>query len=229
MTMRTREKSCKELGFRPCGSDLLVPRPFYQRGGRLKIEIASPGSLDTLYFKDDNVDIFVTVGSVEKKNTLKTKFGILEERIFYFRGSSFGRSIKRVTNGRGVDVVNSLASDLLREICKTLARFGRFFEIGNANFTKNTRLGMPPFENSVSFASVDLTKLAQYKPRLMRRLLDNVYLLMSKGTVLPTLPLSTYHISELETTLPTLQTGKAMGKIVFVPHQDDHVQVRSRP
>ncbi|KAE8343785.1 hypothetical protein BDV24DRAFT_128243 [Aspergillus arachidicola] len=88
---------------------------------------------------------------------------------------------------------------------------------------------MPPFEKSVSFASVDLTKIAQYKPRLMRRLLDNVYLLMSKGTVLPTLPLSTYHISELETTLPTLQTGKAMGKIVAVPHQDDHVKVRSRP
>ncbi|KAE8312125.1 hypothetical protein BDV41DRAFT_577957 [Aspergillus transmontanensis] len=170
-------------------------------------------------------DIFVTVSSVEKKNTLKTQFGILEERIFYFRGSSFGRSIKRVTNGRGVDVVvNSLAGDLLCEICKTLARFGRFFEIGNANFTKNTRLGMPPFENSVSFASVDLTKIAQNKPRLMRRPLDNVYLLMSKGTVLPTLPLSTYHISELETTLPTLQTGKAMGKIVVVPHQDDHVK-----
>ncbi|KAK6826534.1 hypothetical protein RU639_005417 [Aspergillus parasiticus] len=56
MTMRTREKSCKELEFRPCGSDLLVPRPFYQRGRRLKIEIASPGSLDTLYFTDDNVD-----------------------------------------------------------------------------------------------------------------------------------------------------------------------------
>ncbi|KAE8321613.1 hypothetical protein BDV39DRAFT_210540 [Aspergillus sergii] len=125
-------------------------------------------------------EIFVTVGSVEKKNTLKTQFGILEERIFYFRGSSFGRSIKRVTNGRVVNiVVNSLAGDLLCEICKTLARFGRFFEIG---------------------------------------------MLMSKGTVSPTLPLSTYHISEHETTLPALQTGKTMGKIVVVPHQDDHVK-----
>ncbi|KAB8250611.1 hypothetical protein BDV35DRAFT_377335 [Aspergillus flavus] len=72
------ERSCKELGFRACGSDLVVPRvtndtvanafvhkethektisvqPFYQSGRRFKLEIASPGSLDTLYFADDNV------------------------------------------------------------------------------------------------------------------------------------------------------------------------------
>lgn len=72
------ERSCKELDFRACGSDLVVPRvtndtvanafvhkethektisvqPFYQSGRRFKLEIASPGSLDTLYFADDNV------------------------------------------------------------------------------------------------------------------------------------------------------------------------------
>ncbi|KAB8271705.1 polyketide synthase dehydratase-domain-containing protein [Aspergillus minisclerotigenes] len=72
------ERSCKELDFRACGSDLVVPRvtndtvanafvhkethektisvqPFYQSGRRFKLEIASPVSLDTLYFADDNV------------------------------------------------------------------------------------------------------------------------------------------------------------------------------
>ncbi|RAQ50654.1 PKS-like enzyme [Aspergillus flavus] len=72
------ERSCKEIDFRACGSDLVDPRltndtvanafvhkeahektisvqPFYQSGRRFKLEIASPGSLDTLYFADDNV------------------------------------------------------------------------------------------------------------------------------------------------------------------------------
>ncbi|KAE8312126.1 hypothetical protein BDV41DRAFT_577958 [Aspergillus transmontanensis] len=48
MTMRTCEKETHEK--------TISIQPFYQRGRRLKIEIASPGSLDTLYFTDDNVD-----------------------------------------------------------------------------------------------------------------------------------------------------------------------------
>jgi acyl transferase domain-containing protein/NADPH:quinone reductase-like Zn-dependent oxidoreductase len=173
-------------------------------------------------------EIFVTVGSVEKKHFLMSQYGLPEDHILYSRDSSFGRGIKRATNGRGVDVViNSLAGDLLRETWETLAPFGRFIEIGKADITKNTRLDMLPFEYNVSFASIDLTKVAQYKPKLMKRLLDNVHDLMSKGTVSPILPLTTYRISELETAFRTLQTGKAMGKIVVVPHKDDQVKVRS--
>jgi len=173
-------------------------------------------------------EIFVTVGSVEKKQFLMMQYGLREDHILYSRDSSFGRGIKHATNGEGVDVViNSLAGDLLRETWETLAPFGRFIEIGKADITKNTRLDMLPFEYNVSFASVDLTKVAQYKPQLMKRLLDNIYQLMSKGAVSPILPLTTYRISELETAFRTLQTGKAMGKIVVVPHKDDQVKVRS--
>lgn len=60
---------------------------------------------------------------------------------------------------------------------------------------------------------------------MMRRLLDNVYQLMSEGTVSPILLLTTYRISELETAFRTLHTGKAIGKIVVAPHKDDQVKV----
>lgn len=171
-------------------------------------------------------EIFVTIGSVEKKHFLMTQYSIPEDHIFYSRDTSFGRGIRRATNGEGVDVVvNSLAGDLLRETWECLAPFGRFIEIGKADITKNTRLEMLPFEYNVTFASIDLTKVAQRKPSLMRRLLDNVYQLMARGRVNPILPLTTYCISDLETAFRTLQTGKAMGKIVVVPHADDQVKV----
>ncbi|OQE31225.1 hypothetical protein PENSTE_c001G09701 [Penicillium steckii] len=170
-------------------------------------------------------EIFVTVGSVEKKQFLMTQYGIPEDHILYSRDTSFARGIKRATNGEGVDVVvNSLAGDLLRETWECLAPFGRFVEIGKADITKNTRLDMLPFEYNVSFASVDLTKVAARKPKLMRRLLDDVTKLLGQGTVNPILPLTSYRISELETAFRTLQTGKAMGKIVVVPHPEDHVK-----
>jgi NADPH:quinone reductase-like Zn-dependent oxidoreductase len=171
-------------------------------------------------------EIFVTVGSLEKKQFLMTEYGIPEDHILYSRDTSFSRGIRRATNNQGVDVVvNSLAGDLLRETWECLAPFGRFVEIGKADITKNTRLDMLPFEYNISFASVDLTKVAAHRPKLMKRLLDNVTELMAKQSVHPILPLTTYQISELETAFRTLQTGKAMGKIVVVPHQDDYVNV----
>lgn len=170
-------------------------------------------------------EVFVTVGSVEKKQFLMAQYNIPEDHIFYSRDASFGRGIRRATNNEGVDVViNSLAGDLLRETWECLAPFGRFVEIGKADITKNTRLEMLPFEYNVSFASVDLTKVAEQRPQLMKRLLDNVTQLLGEGSVSPILPLTTYRISELETAFRTLQTGKAMGKIVVVPQPDDRVK-----
>ncbi|KAJ5902692.1 hypothetical protein N7495_003220 [Penicillium taxi] len=128
-------------------------------------------------------DIFVTVGSLEKKMFLMGHYNIPEDRIFYSRDTSFGRGIRRLTGGKGVDVVlNSLAGDLLRETWECLAPFGRFIEIGKADITKNTRLDMLPFENNVTFASVDLSKVALYRPQLMKRLLSDVSKLLNQGT-----------------------------------------------
>jgi NADPH:quinone reductase-like Zn-dependent oxidoreductase len=174
-------------------------------------------------------DIFVTVGSLDKKQFLMTQYGISEDRIFYSRDTSFAYGVRRATGGIGVDVViNSLAGDLLRETWECLAPFGRFIEIGKADITKNTRLDMLPFENNVTFASVDLTKVAKYKPQLMKRLMGDVCQLVREKSVHPILPLSIYRISDIEKAFRALQTGKSMGKIVIVPQDGDLVKVSEK-
>ena len=56
--------------------------------------------------------VFVTVGSNEKKRLLIDTYGIPEDHVLYSRDLSFARGIKRLTEGRGVDVVlNSLAGE----------------------------------------------------------------------------------------------------------------------
>ncbi|KAJ5340883.1 hypothetical protein N7541_010007 [Penicillium brevicompactum] len=170
-------------------------------------------------------DIFATVGSFDKKQFLMTQYGIPEDRIFYSRDASFARGVRRATGEAGVDVVvNSLAGELLRETWETLAPFGRFIEIGKADITKNTRLDMQPFENNVTFSSVDMTKVAKFKPQLMKRLLRDVSRLLSQGHVHPILPISIYGISDIEKAFRTLQTGKSKGKIVVVPREGDQVR-----
>lgn len=67
---------------------------------------------------------------------------------------------------------------------------------------------MFPFDYNVSFASVDLIKVAAHHPKLMKRLLNNVTELTAKESVRPILLLAADHvpISELETPFRTLQT-----------------------
>jgi NADPH:quinone reductase-like Zn-dependent oxidoreductase len=171
-------------------------------------------------------DGFVTVGNQEKKKFLVDRYHIPEDRIFYSRDTSFGKEIRSATNNEGVDVIlNSLAGDLLRETWECLAPFGRFIEIGKADISKNSRLEMLKFEENVTFSSVDLTKVAKFRPRLMKRLLTNVCKLIDDGSIKPIFPITKYSISEVETAFRTLQTGKNIGKAVVIPHPEDQVKV----
>ncbi|KAI6710692.1 hypothetical protein PZA11_006639 [Diplocarpon coronariae] len=173
-------------------------------------------------------EIFTTVGSVAKKEYLMNEYRIPEDHIFYSRNTSFAKAIRRATNGQGVDVVlNSLAGDALRETWDSLAHFGRFIEIGKRDITCNSRLEMARFEHNAMFASVDLTVVAAERPKIMKRLLSDVFELMAKGLISPVSPIAVFPISEVESAFRKLQGGKTMGKIVLVPEPDD--QVRAAP
>ncbi|KAG9838443.1 putative polyketide synthase, partial [Aureobasidium melanogenum] len=170
-------------------------------------------------------EIFATVGSLDKKQHIMKAYGIPEDHIFYSRDTTFGPAIRQVTGGKGVDVVlNSLGGDFLRESWDCLAPFGRFIEIGKADITKNSRLEMAQFEYNVSFASVDLTKVAAYRPKLMKRLLNDVEKLMSSGSIRPVGPITSYGINDVEAAFRSLQSGKSMGKLVIAPQPGDLVQ-----
>lgn len=170
-------------------------------------------------------EIFATVGSVDKKQHIMSSYGIPEDHIFYSRDTTFGPAVRQCTGGKGVDVViNSLGGDFLRETWECLAPFGRFIEIGKADITRNSRLEMAQFENNVTFASVDLTKVAAQRPKLMRRLLEDVAKLMGKGDIKPVGPITTYGMNEVETAFRSLQSGKSMGKLVIAPRSGDTVR-----
>ncbi|PVH83915.1 putative polyketide synthase [Cadophora sp. DSE1049] len=173
-------------------------------------------------------EIFATVGSVGKKEFLMSEYNIPEDHIFYSRNTSFAKAIHCATNGQGVDVVlNSLAGDALRETWDSLAHFGRFIEIGKKDIVGNSRLEMARFEHNAMFASVDLTVVAAERPKIMKRLLSDVFDLMGKGLVKPISPITIFPIANVESAFRTLQGGKIMGKIVIVPRADG--QVRAVP
>ena len=88
--------------------------------------------------------VLTTVGSAAKRSYLQQRFPELNDSSFAnSRDANFWRTLRKMTGGRGVDIVlNSLAEDKLQSSVQLLAQHGRFLEIGKFDLSNNTPLGM---------------------------------------------------------------------------------------
>ncbi|OJD18079.1 hypothetical protein AJ78_01851 [Emergomyces pasteurianus Ep9510] len=176
------------------------------------------------YAKEIGAEIFATVSTVEKKEFLKKEYGILEDHIFSSRDTSFVQGIMRMTNNYGVDLVlNSLSQEALRRSFECVAPFGRFIEIGKKDLQAGGKLDMTPFLQNITFTGVDLLTLAESRPRLVRELLSTTLRLWEGKKIKGAYPLTILGYSEVEDGLRMLQSGKNMGKIVFVPSSENDI------
>jgi len=161
-------------------------------------------------------EVFVTVGSDEKRRFVTAHYGIPSDHIFSSRDTTFAAGIMEVTHGKGVDVVlNSLAGTLLQESFNCLAPFGRLVELGKRDFELNNSLAMEAFTRAVSFSSVDVIALGEHKPMQANRILKHVIKLVAAKEIDAVHPVTVYPLSEVEKAFRLMQAGKHMGKIVL--------------
>lgn len=164
------------------------------------------------------LEIFTTVGSIAKKELLMERYGIPEDHIFSSRDATFARGIRRMTNGRGVNVVlNSVFGELLRQSWHLVADFGRFVEIGKRDIIANTGLDMEPFIRGVSFIAFNLMKYQPHTPEFVEaeKGLDDVFRMFSAGIFRPIYPLTVLNYDEVVKAMRQLQSGKSAGKFVL--------------
>ena len=157
-------------------------------------------------------EIYVTAGSDEKRDFLRL-LGV--DHIFDSRSLSFADQIMARTEGKGVDVVlNSLAGEAINRNLRVLKPFGRFLELGKRDFYENTKIGLRPFRNNISYFGIDTDQLMQSCPDLTRSLFAEVMALFTKGVLHP-LP---YHVFEAENIVDAfryMQQARQIGKIVI--------------
>ncbi|MBK6522727.1 MAG: zinc-binding dehydrogenase [Sphingobacteriaceae bacterium] len=68
------------------------------------------------------------------------------------------------TKGKGVDVVlNSLSGEAILKSVKCLSAYGRFVEIGKTDIYRNSKLGLQPFGNNLTYFGVDVDRLFKQK------------------------------------------------------------------
>jgi NADPH:quinone reductase-like Zn-dependent oxidoreductase/SAM-dependent methyltransferase len=200
-----------------------------QRGESILIHSAAGGTgqaaIQVSQLRD--VEIFVTVGSEEKKMLLMETYHIPEDHIFDSRDTSFVKGIRGYTgkNG-GVDVIlNSLSGDFLVESWQCIAPFGRFLELGKKDILSNNSLPMLPFAKNASFHAIDLNEARKYRPCLLRQLWKDISALLSQGRISPPRPIHVYGIGEVEQAFRYLQSGKNTGKTVVEFRRDDLIKV----
>ena len=166
--------------------------------------------------KHFEVEVFVTVGSTEKRRFIKETYDIAEDHIFNSRDLHFTKGVLRMTNGRGVDcVLNSLSGAALQESWRCIAPFGEFVEIGMTDIMNNSRLEMRPFLQDASFTFINLQHIMTEKPELMIHIMNDTFDFLRRGITKPALPVTVFPISEVEGAFRLMQTGKHKGKIAL--------------
>ncbi|KAI9741637.1 MAG: polyketide synthase [Cirrosporium novae-zelandiae] len=198
-----------------------------EKGEKVLIHSASGGVGQAAIMLAQNVgaEIFVTVGTDEKRDFIMDKYAIPADHIFWSRDTTFAREIMAITDNNGVDVIlNSLAGEMLEETWNCISPCGRFIEIGARDMVLHSRLDMAPFGRNVSFYGVNLFYLLKYRPKIYSRVIANVMDLLGKKIVNPVTPLQIIPISDLERGLRLMQAGKHRGKLIIVPHPEDRVK-----
>ena len=179
--------------------------------------------------KHIGAEIYATAGSMEKRQLLVDEHGIPGDHVFNSRDLTFARSIQRMTQGRGVDVVlNSLAGEALRKTWECTAMFGRFIEVGKKDILANSGLEMMPFLRNVTFGCVNIEHMARHNPKLLGKVFGKAMTLIREGSIGLVRPINIYKYSEMEQAFRTMQQAKHIGKIVLKANPGDLVPVIPR-
>lgn len=190
-------------------------------------------------------EVYVTVGSDDKRRLLMDNYGVSEDHIFYSRNTSFAEGVMRMTGNKGVDVVlNSLSGEALvasweciapvshkgdngiAVVTKKSLQFGRFIEIGKRDINSRGNLPMWQFDKNASFSAIDVVPLMSQRPSIFRKTFGVLMNLIREKKLHGPRPLQVFGISEIETAFRSFQNGRNSGKMVLEMRKHDKVPVR---
>ena len=172
-------------------------------------------------------NVLATVGSLEKKRILMEEYGINESNIFDSRTLSFAQGVKRITKGRGADVViNSLPGEGMMASWECIAPSGRFVEIGKKDIIANSKLPMSLFAKNAAFMGFDLATWQMEQAFQMKADLELLMDMFAKGQLHVQRPLNVHSIADILEVFRSLSSGRSGGKFVLEVLPEAQVPVR---
>ncbi len=170
--------------------------------------------------------IIGTAGSPLKRRVLEL-LGV--DHVLNSRTLDFADEVMQITQGKGVDVIlNSLAGEAILRNLNCLKPFGRFLEIGKRDFYANSRIGLRPFRNNLSYFGIDADTLLVERPDLGRRMFAQVLEQFRAGHLRP-LPYQRVPISRASEAFRLMQQSRHIGKIVVSTRMEAQDALRIVP
>ncbi|ADZ71209.1 Fatty acid synthase transmembrane protein [Polymorphum gilvum SL003B-26A1] len=155
-----------------------------------------------------------TAGSEEKRSFLKL---LGADLVLDSRSLAFVDDIMEATDGQGVDVVlNSLFGEAMERSIEVLKPFGRFLELGKRDYYGNTRIGLRPFRQNLTYFGIDADQLLTRQPKLAKDLFIELVRLFENGTLAP-LPYRVFEADGVIDAFRLMQQAGHIGKIVLRP------------
>lgn len=159
-----------------------------------------------------------TAGSARKRRMLEM-LGV--DHTLNSRSLEFADEVMRLTGGLGVDIVlNSLAGEAITKSLECLRPFGRFLEIGKRDLYANSRIGLRPFRNNLSYFGIDADTLLIERADLARSVFQTVIGHFERGELRP-LPFQAIPISRADEAFRAMQQSRHVGKLVVSVRTDD--------
>jgi NADPH:quinone reductase-like Zn-dependent oxidoreductase/SAM-dependent methyltransferase/acyl carrier protein len=194
-----------------------------EKGERILIHGAAGGvGLAAIQIaKHRGAEVFATAGTAEKRDFLKY---LGADHVLDSRSLEFADRVVEICGGGGVDVVlNSLAGEAIYRNLRMLNPFGRFLEIGKRDLYANSKIGLKPFCNNISYFAIDADQFLIEKAKLAGSIFKEVMLLVDEGVFRP-LVHRVFPISRVVDAFRHMQQSKHIGKIV-VTMDDAHLTV----
>ncbi|MFM8719377.1 MAG: SDR family NAD(P)-dependent oxidoreductase, partial [Chthoniobacterales bacterium] len=169
-------------------------------------------------------EVIASAGSPGKRALLNT-LGVAH--VIDSRRGDFAEEVKRLTGGRGVDVVlNALAAEAIPMGLSCLAEFGRFIEIGKRDIYQNSKLPMWHLRKNASFHVVAMDAVFAGDAALTKELMAEITALVAEGKLRPLLHRS-FPANRLDAAFRLMAGGRHTGKVIlnfaepFVPREGE--------
>jgi NADPH:quinone reductase-like Zn-dependent oxidoreductase len=195
-------------------------------GDRVVIHSAAGGVGTGLlqYALHKKCEVFATTGSSSKVDLLKKEGA---HHVIDTSKVEFDDYIKQVTKGEGADVIfDAVGADFIRRGIKSLAAGGKIVCYGAAQMTDSTNIFSKLSKaiqfgiyhpavfmmNSKSLLGVNMLKIADNKPMILKRCLENVVRLVEEGIFKPQGG-KIFKASEIAEAHRFLEGRKSIGKV----------------
>lgn len=130
------------------------------------------GMAATMIAKAAGARVIATAGTPERRAAAQLHGA---DAVLDSRSLSFVEQVRRLTAGRGVDVVISSApGEFVAANLEVAAEFGRVVEVGKSEVFTGRAISLRPFVKNLSFISMDLDRMTAVRPHRVREILTEL-------------------------------------------------------